>query len=421
MGKISEKIYKNFIESESKAGIILIFCVLISMIIANSSLGVYFNEFLNFKLGFASNGLDLKYSSLSWINDGLMAVFFLYVGLEIKREIVDGELKSIKQASLPIVAALGGMLVPALLFALVNIGSTTSKGWGIPMATDIAFAIGILSVLGNRVPNSLKIFLTALAIVDDLGAILVIAVFYTADLHFTYLLFAAGVFAFQMAMNYIGVKKLIFYIIPGMVLWYLIHHSGIHATIAGVLTAIAVPASSKKGVHSPLEKLEHVLSSPVSFVIMPLFALANTNIRFESEMLKGLTNPLGLGILAGLVIGKPLGITVASWIAIKLKIAKKPSKASWMQLSAVSMLGGIGFTMSIFVSILSFASPLFQLEAKFSVLIASIIAAAAGYIVLNYLSKIQAPVLAKKKAPKAKSSTIELSDEYLGKEFEMSR
>jgi NhaA family Na+:H+ antiporter len=275
------------------------------------------------------------------------------------------------------------------------------------MATDIAFAIGILSVLGSRVPASLKIFLTALAIVDDLGAILVIAVFYTADLHFTYLLLAAGVFAFQMALNYFGVRKLVFYIIPGIVLWYLIHHSGIHATIAGVLTAIAIPATSAKRKRSPLEKLEHLLSNPVSYVIMPLFALANTNIKFESGMVSGLTNPLGLGIIAGLFIGKPLGITLASWIAIKLKIAKKPRSASWKQISGVAMLGGIGFTMSIFVSILSFASPLFQLEAKFSILIASIISAAAGYIFLNYLSKKQSPV---------KIEQTEKAEKYLGKE-----
>jgi NhaA family Na+:H+ antiporter len=412
MREISQKVYKKFLETESKAGIILIFCVFISILIANSSLGAYFNNLLNLKLGIETSGIDLNFTSLSWINDGLMAIFFLYVGLEIKREVVDGELKSIKQASLPIIAALGGMLMPALLFALVNIGAVTSKGWGIPMATDIAFAIGILSVLGDRVPKSLKIFLTALAIVDDLGAILVIAVFYTSDLHFNYLLLAAGVFAFQMALNYFGAKKLIYYIIPGIVLWYFIHHSGIHATIAGVLTAIAIPATAEKRKFSPLEKLEGLLSNPVSYVIMPLFALANTNIRFESEMIKGLTNPLGLGILAGLFIGKPLGITIASWIAIKLKVAKKPRLASWKQLSGVAMLGGIGFTMSIFVSILSFGSPLFQLEAKFSILIASIISAAAGFIFLNYLSKTQSPALVKEKVVKenySRKEKLELS------------
>jgi NhaA family Na+:H+ antiporter len=412
MREISQKVYKKFLETESKAGIILIFCVFISILIANSSLGAYFNNLLNLKLGIETSGIDLNFTSLSCINDGLMAIFFLYVGLEIKREVVDGELKSIKQASLPIIAALGGMLMPALLFALVNIGAVTSKGWGIPMATDIAFAIGILSVLGDRVPKSLKIFLTALAIVDDLGAILVIAVFYTSDLHFNYLLLAAGVFAFQMALNYFGAKKLIYYIIPGIVLWYFIHHSGIHATIAGVLTAIAIPATAEKRKFSPLEKLEGLLSNPVSYVIMPLFALANTNIRFESEMIKGLTNPLGLGILAGLFIGKPLGITIASWIAIKLKVAKKPRLASWKQLSGVAMLGGIGFTMSIFVSILSFGSPLFQLEAKFSILIASIISAAAGFIFLNYLSKMQSPALVKEKVVKenySRKEKLELS------------
>ena len=399
MRKLSLDIYNKFKKNESKAGIFLIVCVLLSIIIANSTIGNYFNDFLNFKLGFEFGGIDLDFSSLSWINDGLMAIFFLYVGLEIKREIIDGELKSIKQASLPIIAAIGGMLVPALLFSLVNMGTPTHKGWGIPMATDIAFAIGILSVLGNRVPNSLKVFLTALAIVDDLGAILVIAVFYTSDIHATFLLYAAAVFAFQMALNYFGVKKLIFYILPGMVLWYFIHHSGIHATIAGVLTAIAIPANAKKRKHSPLEKLEGLLSNPVSYIIMPLFALANTNIKFESEMMKSLTNPLGLGILAGLFIGKPLGITLASWIAIKFKVAKKPRAASWKQLAGVGMLGGIGFTMSIFVSILSFASPLFQLEAKFSILIASISAAIAGYIFLNYLSKKAIPVQVKSTKP----------------------
>jgi NhaA family Na+:H+ antiporter len=407
MTTISKKLYQKFLETESKAGIILIFCVLISILVANSSLGAHFSALLNFKLGSEFAGIDLNFTSLSWINDGLMAVFFLYVGLEIKREVLDGELKSVKQASLPIVAAIGGMVIPAGLYFLINIGTDSAKGWGIPMATDIAFAIGILSVLGSRVPASLKIFLTALAIVDDLGAILVIAVFYTADLHFTYLLLAAGVFAFQMALNYFGVRKLVFYIIPGIVLWYLIHHSGIHATIAGVLTAIAIPATSAKRKRSPLEKLEHLLSNPVSYVIMPLFALANTNIKFESGMVSGLTNPLGLGIIAGLFIGKPLGITLASWIAIKLKIAKKPRSASWKQISGVAMLGGIGFTMSIFVSILSFASPLFQLEAKFSILIASIISAAAGYIFLNYLSKKQSPV---------KIEQTEKAEKYLGKE-----
>jgi len=388
MRKLNQKIYKKFIEMESKGGIILILCMILSIVIANSGLNNLFSQALNFKFGFNSAGVDLNFSSLSWINDGLMAIFFLYVGLEIKRELVDGELKSIKQASLPIVAALGGMIVPAIIYALINIGSEATKGgWGIPMATDIAFAIGILSVLGNKVPNSLKIFLTALAIVDDLGAILVIAVFYTTELHVNYLFAAAGVFALQMTLNYFGVKKLFFYILPGLALWYFIHHSGIHATIAGVLTAIAIPATSEKRKFSPMEKLEHLLSGPVSFIIMPLFALANTNIRFESEMLNGLTNPLSLGIMGGLVLGKPLGIALSSWIAVKLKIAKKPRLASWKQLTGVGILGGIGFTMSVFVSMLSFASPLFQSEAKFSVLVASLSAALAGYLLLNSLSK----------------------------------
>lgn len=407
MRKLSTKIYKKFLETESKGGLILIICVILSIFLANSPLGTYFNQILNAKLGIAFAGIDLNFTSISWINDGLMAVFFLYVGLEIKREIIGGELASIKQASLPIIAAIGGMLMPAFIYALLNFNSSTTSGWGIPMATDIAFAIGILSVLGSRVPNSLKVFLTALAIVDDLGAILVIAVFYTTDLHLIYLGLAAGVFALQMAFNYFGVQKLIFYIIPGLVLWYLFHHSGIHATIAGVLTAIAVPATSTKRKFSPLESLEHSLASPVSYFIMPLFALANTNIKFESQMLQGLTNPLGLGIIAGLFIGKPLGITLASWIAVKLKMAKKPRAATWTQLGAVGVLGGIGFTMSIFVSLLSFSSILFQLEAKFSILLASIISASVGYVWLNYLSKkpIKEEVITSEKATSTNQDT----------------
>lgn len=385
MRKLSQNIYKKFLEAESKGGIILILCMVLSIIIANTFLGPYLTSLLKFEFGFG--GLGLKYSTLSWINDGLMAIFFLYVGLEIKREIVDGELKSIKQASLPIIAALGGMLMPAALYFLFNNHTDTQGGWGIPMATDIAFAIGILSVLGNKVPNSLKIFLTALAIVDDLGAIIVIALFYTSDFHFNYLLLAVGVFAFQMALNYFGVRKVVFYIIPGLALWYFIHHSGIHATIAGVLTAIAIPVTSEKRKYSPMEKLEHALSKPVGYFIIPLFAFANTNIKFESAMLGGVLSPLGLGIIAGLFIGKPLGIALASWIAVKLKIAKKPRLASWNQVIGVGMLGGIGFTMSIFVSLLSFASPLFQLEAKFSILIASLLSAGIGYVYLNILSK----------------------------------
>ena len=390
MRKLGKKIYRKFIETESKGGIILILCMILSIVIANSALSSSFNYLLNLPIGFELGGFDLNYTTLSWINDGLMAIFFLYVGLEIKRELVDGELKSVKQSALPIIAAFGGMIVPAAIFALINYNSAeTAGGWGIPMATDIAFAIGVLSVLGSRVPNSLKVFLTALAIVDDLGAIVVIAVFYTSDMHVYYLLAALGVFAFQLALNYFGARKLIYYILPGMVLWYLIHHSGIHATIAGVLTAIAIPAKAEKRKYSPMEKLEHMLSSPVSFLIMPLFALANTNIRFESEMLGGLTNPLGLGIMAGLFFGKPIGITLSSWLAVKLKIAKKPRAANWKQIAGVGILGGIGFTMSVFVSMLSFSSSLLQLEAKFSILVASLTAAAVGYTLLNALSKKQ--------------------------------
>src|SRR5690606_2622637 len=244
--------------------------------------------------------------------------FFLLVGIEIKQELSYGQLSSAKKASLPFFAAIGGMLVPAGIYLLFNSGTETEHGWGIPMATDIAFAIGVLSLLGERVPAALKVFLTALAIVDDLGAILVIAIFYTTTLHGTFLLYALGIFILMMFANRMGVRLIWLYLIPGVFMWYFIHHSGIHATIAGVLTAFAIPIKGKRGSPSPIQTVEHAIATPVNFFIMPLFALANTNIRFESGMIDGLASPLGLGIITGLFIGKPLGITLLSWLSVKL-------------------------------------------------------------------------------------------------------
>lgn len=379
---------KQFFEADSASGITLLVFLIISLIIANSPLGPGFEALLEKQIGFETSQLHLKYPILLWINDGLMAIFFLMVGIEIKQELAHGQLSSAKKASLPIFAAIGGMLVPAALYTLFNTGTETAHGWGIPMATDIAFAIGILSILGKRVPVALKVFLTALAIVDDLGAILVIAIFYTTELHSTYLLYALGLFAVMLFLNRIGIKSLWVYLIPGVFIWYFIHHSGIHATIAGVLTAFAIPIKGKKaGDPSPIQTVEHAIANPVNFLIMPLFALANTNIRFESGMVEGLASPLGMGIIAGLFIGKPIGITLLSWISVKLGISELPKGTKWFQVLAIGLMGGIGFTMSIFISLLSFDDVYHQTEAKFAILIASLLAGIIGYITLKNIGK----------------------------------
>lgn len=384
---INLKIFKRFFSSSSAGGILLLICVAISLTIANTSFAGSFENLLNREIGFANDGLQLRYPVLLWINDGLMAVFFLLVGLEIKREIVEGELSSFRQASLPVFAALGGVMVPALIYVFFNMNDTqTANGWGIPMATDIAFALGILSLLGNKVPTGLKIFLAALAIVDDLMAILVIAIFYSSDIHFEYLMYAGGVFALLIAFNRFGIKNIFFYILPGIVMWYLIHHSGIHATIAGVLTALTLPTTNDSS-ESPLEKLEHALSRPVNFIIMPIFAIANTNITFEGWMVEGLFSNLGMGIVLGLFLGKPIGIFVMSWLSVKLKFAQLPAETNWLHVLGLGLLGGIGFTMSIFIALLSFSEPALQTEAKFAVLVASVISGVAGYTLLSAYNK----------------------------------
>lgn len=354
------------------------------MLLANSPLGPAFERLLALEIGYTSDLLQLKYSVLLWINDGLMAVFFLLVGLEIKRELVEGELSSLKQAALPVFAAIGGMLVPAVVYTLFNQGTETASGWGIPMATDIAFAIAVISLLGKSVPLSLKVFLTALAIVDDLGAILVIAIFYSTEMHLSYLLYAGGVFALLILFNRIGVKSMWLYLLPGVVMWYFIHHSGIHATIAGVLTALTLPTTPDE-TESPLEKLEHALTKPVNFLVMPLFALANTNIRFEAEMVDGLTSSLGLGIIFGLMAGKPVGIAFFSWLSVRVGVSTLPAGTRWIQFLGLGLLAGIGFTMSIFIALLSFSEPAFQTQAKFAILVASLLSGLFGFLFLKKL------------------------------------
>jgi len=375
---INLAVFQRFFRSGQVGGFLLLICVAISLAIANTASKESFETFLASKLGFGV----INYSILAWINDALMAIFFLLVGLEIKRELVEGELSSAKSAALPVIAALGGMLVPALIYAIFNKRTETAGGWGIPMATDIAFALAIIAMLGKRVPSSLKIFLAALAIVDDLGAILVIAIFYTNQIHFEYLAMAAGVLILLSLMNYFGVKNLFFYLIPGVFLWYFIHHSGIHATIAGVLLAFTIP-TNETDEESPLEKLEHFLTTPVNYLIMPIFALANTNITFEKEMLTGLISPLGLGIIVGLFVGKTIGVTCFSWLAVKLKWADLPTGAGWKHVLGLGMLAGIGFTMSIFIALLSFSDALHVSEAKFAILTASILSGVVGFMFLK--------------------------------------
>ncbi len=379
---INPNVFKDFFKSSNAGGLLLLICVIASMVIANTPLAVNLQNLLDHQIGFENESIHLNYSILLWINDGLMAIFFLLVGLEIKREIVEGELSSPKQASLPILCAIGGAIVPALIYLSLNAGKETAGGWGIPMATDIAFALAVISVLGNKIPGSLKIFLAALAIVDDLIAILVIAFFYSSGIETTYLLYAAIGMAVLIIMNRFNIQNPYLYLIPGIFIWYFVHHSGIHATIAGVLVAMTIPTNDTD-VESPLERLEHALTKPVNFLIIPLFAFANTNITLESEMVHGLTAPLGLGISFGLLLGKPIGIFLTSYICTKLKISTLPEGSSWRHIIGVGLVAGIGFTMSIFIAILSFSDALHIAEAKLSILITSLLAGVLGYLFLR--------------------------------------
>jgi NhaA family Na+:H+ antiporter len=374
------KQFAEFIRSYATGGGILIACVIISLVVANTDLNIPFIHLLDAYLG--------PYTLLAWINDGLMAIFFLLVGLEIKDEVLNGELSDRRSATLPVFAALGGMLVPAGIYFLLNFKTTASAGWGIPMATDIAFVVAIISVIKSRVPQSLQVFIKALAIVDDLGAILVIALFYSAGLHTTYLLLALAMFALQLLFNRFNVQYLLAYIIPGVFMWYFIHHSGIHATLAGVLTAMAVPHHIKQN-YSPLKKLIHMLENPVNFLIIPLFALANSNINVSESLAGGnIVSPLSAGILFGLMLGKPIGITLFSWLAVKFKLSKLANGVKWVQVWGIGHLAGMGFTMSIFMALLSFADAGLQNQAKFTILTTSLLAASIGYVILLRIKKV---------------------------------
>lgn len=383
---VLSKYFEQFFHSSKSSGIVLISFVLISLLLANSSLSTDFQNLLDTQLGFET--FHLNYTVSVWVNDGLMAVFFLLVGLEIKRELLEGELSDIKKASLPIFAAIGGMLIPALIYFAFNHNTEYKNGWAIPMATDIAFSLAIISLLGKSVPNSLKIFLSALAIVDDLGAIIVIALFYTDQIDWISLGICGGMTLLLVFLNRLGAKNLLFYIIPGIFLWYFMHHSGIHATIAGVILAFTIPTNISETEISPLESLEQKLHIPVSFVIMPLFALANTNITVHKEIFEDFINPLSIGIVGGLFVGKVLGINLFSMVAIRLKWAELPTFSGWREMAGVGFLAGIGFTMSIFVSLLAFPGATeIQNISKISILLASVLSGLIGYFILKINKK----------------------------------
>lgn len=369
------QLFKKFFESERSSGLTLIAFTVLSLLLANSSIKHSYTEFWELPLA----GMKIEH----WVNDGLMAVFFLLVGLELKREFLVGELSSFRKASLPIFSALGGMLIPAAIFTFVNWGKPTISGFGIPMATDIAFALGALSLLGNKVPVSIKVFLTALAVIDDLGAIVVIAIFYTKTIFWLNFAIAIGIFAGLLVLNKLKVTSLWIYIPLGIVMWYFMLHSGIHATITGVLLAFAIPTFTKSRSESPAHRLQELLHYPVPFVILPLFALVNTAIDIGPNWDTSLLKHASFGIILGLVLGKPIGIFLFTWISIRLKLSEKPPGTSYRQLFGVGILGGIGFTMSIFVTILSFSDKEIINDSKFAILISSLLAGLIGYIWLK--------------------------------------
>ena len=372
------KQFKEFFESEKSGGFILIVVTIISLLLANSSIQTHYINFWNIQIG--------HHSLVHWINDGLMTIFFLLIGLELEREIYKGELSNIKNASLPIFGALGGMLVPAGIFLLLNYGTSAQSGFGIPMATDIAFAIGVLSLLGNKVPASLKMFLTALAVIDDLGAIIVIALFYTSSLDFVNLSISLGIFGVLLALNRFKIYNLVPYIVGGIFMWYFMSISGIHATITGVLLAFAIPF--RNGIKtSPSYIIQHYIHKPVAYLILPVFAVANTCIAIDENWVSGLTQMSSLGVIAGLVLGKPLGIFLFSLFGVFLGICVLPSDLRWRNLLGAGFLGGIGFTMSIFITLLAFDDLAIINASKIAIIVASIIAATLGLLFLKLTLK----------------------------------
>ena len=368
------KSFLAFFESEKAGGLLLVLVTILSLFLANSPLQISYNNFWNIEFA--------GHSIIEWINDGLMTVFFLLIGLELEREIYKGELSNLKNAMLPVFAALGGMLIPAGLYILFNYGTSTQNGAGIPMATDIAFAIGILSLLGKQVPASLKIFLTALAVIDDLGAIIIIAVFYTGNLQVTNLLIAFGIFALLLILNRLKIKSLLLYLAAGIFMWYYMLLSGVHPTITGVMLAFVIPFSNGSE-KSESYKLQHFLHKPVAFFILPLFALANTSITLENDLYSGFIQPGSVGILTGLIIGKPLGIFIFSFLGVSLGLSHLPPDLKWKNIIGAGMLGGIGFTMSIFITLLAFDKADLINHAKMAIMAASLVSGLIGFFWLK--------------------------------------
>ncbi|HEY5391692.1 MAG TPA: Na+/H+ antiporter NhaA [Hanamia sp.] len=368
------RLFNDFFESE-KGGVLLILCTLLSLLLANSSIRENYLNFWHYDLA----GLSIEH----WINEGLMAIFFFQIGLELKREILVGELSNVRNAMLPVFAAFGGMIIPAAIFAFFNYGTATQSGGGIPMATDIAFAIGILSLLGNRVPASLKILLTAIAVIDDLGAILVIAIFYTTSLSLINLFFVLVILGLLFLLNRLKINFLILYIIGGIAMWYFMLHSGIHSTLAGILLAFVIPYG-KGDEQSMSSRIEHWLHKPVSLIILPLFALANTAIFFGSGWDTGLGNPGSIGIISGLLVGKPLGVFLFSFLAVSLGVCALPLGIKWKQVLGIGFLAGIGFTMSIFITLLAYSDEGLITESKISILLASLFSGIIGYTWLRW-------------------------------------
>jgi len=381
--------FKWFFKLEASSGLVLLIAAIVALIFSNTNLSSYYFNVLetHIKIGTDSFGLDL--SIHHWINDALMAIFFFIVTLEIKREFIQGELSKPKQALLPIIGAVGGMAIPALIYIVINFKTGyTLRGWAIPSATDIAFSIGVLSLLGSRVPLSLKVFLTALAIIDDLGAILIIAFFYSSELQYIYLLLMAVTFLSLIVLNKLGIKRFFPYLTIGLILWLVTYGSGIHSTISGVLLAVTIPHNKENKDNSLLLKLEHFLSPYVAFGIMPLFAFANAGVTLKNITIDTFLDPIPLGIMCGLFFGKQIGVFIFSYISIKIKLAEMPSNSNWIKFYAVGILTGIGFTMSLFVGNLAFAEYPNNIDGvKIGVLVGSFLSAIVGYFMLLLATK----------------------------------
>jgi Na+:H+ antiporter, NhaA family len=383
------KPFKYFFKLESASGLVLLFAAILALYVSNSNLSNEYFNVLKSYITLGTSSFGLKLTVIHWINDVLMAVFFFLVSLEIKREFLQGELSNPKQALLPIIGAVGGMLVPALVYIFINLGdSSTLKGWAIPSATDIAFSLGVLSLLGKRVPVSLKIFLTALAIIDDLGAIIIIAFFYSGNIEIKFLALMFISMICLIGLNKFKVNSFLPYLIIGILLWDFTHQSGVHATIAGVLLALTIPHNTKNQKKSLLLKLEHSIAPYVAFGIMPIFAFANAGVPLQGVTFASLYNPVPLGIVCGLFFGKQFGVFIFSYLSIKYKIANKPTDSNWKSFYAVSILTGIGFTMSLFVGNLAFANDIQYMDGvKIGVLTGSLLSTLAGYFLLLLSTK----------------------------------